>query len=579
MARVADFETIVNTDATRVWAWAVYSIYEEVYEFGTDIDDFMEYASKNNDDYYFHNLKFDGEFIFVWLFENGFKYADSINGKPPKLKPKEFTAIIADTGQFYKISIQFSKRSRVDIYDSLKILPFDVSAISGAFGIKDMKLIIDYKQNMEIGHKLTQEEIDYIKNDVTIVGKALKILFSQGLNRMTQGGNALADYKKIIGYIAFKYWYPELPYDEDIRKSYKGGFTYLADGYAGKDIGEGMVFDVNSLYPSVMYNELLPYGTGKRYKGKYTENSEFPLYVQIFTCCFDIKPGYIPTIQIKKGFMFAPNEYIKSSNGQDITLCLTSVDLELFLEHYNVYNIQWEYGYMFRGAHGLFKQYIDKWIEIKIKADLEGNIAMRTLAKLMLNALYGKFGLNPDCRHKTPYYNNGIIGYHTSDKERRRPLYIPMATFITAYARKKTITTAQSLKERFVYADTDSLHLIGQEMPNIDIHDTKLGAWKHESNFSRARFIRQKSYIEMLTWHKNKNVDKLSVTCAGLPKKAHNFISIREMKRKLKCGGKWIRKQEVNFDTFMQGATFYGKLTPKHVIGGVVLIDTAFTIR
>lgn len=31
---------------------------------------------------------------------------------------------------------------------------------------------------------------------------------------------------------------------------------------------------------------------------------------------------------------------------------------------------------------------------------------MRTLAKLMLNALYGKFALNPNVRSKIPYYDN-----------------------------------------------------------------------------------------------------------------------------------------------------------------------------
>lgn len=35
-------------------------------------------------------------------------------------------------------------------------------------------------------HVLTKEEKDYIKNDVIIVAKALNIIFSEGLNKMTQ---------------------------------------------------------------------------------------------------------------------------------------------------------------------------------------------------------------------------------------------------------------------------------------------------------------------------------------------------------------------------------------------------------
>ena len=41
-----------------------------------------------------------------------------------------------------------------------------------------------------------------------------------------------------------------------------GGFTYLNPIYKEKEVGEGVVLDVNSLYPSVsvMYDRLIPYG-------------------------------------------------------------------------------------------------------------------------------------------------------------------------------------------------------------------------------------------------------------------------------------------------------------------------------
>ena len=56
----------------------------------------------------------------------------------------------------------------------------------------------------------------------------------------------------------------------------------------------------------------------------------------------------------------------------------------------------------------------------------------------MLNSLYGKFGLNPDVRSKYPYLNeDGIVKYALYDAEIRDSIYIPVASFITSYARYK----------------------------------------------------------------------------------------------------------------------------------------------
>ena len=88
---------------------------------------------------------------------------------------------------------------------------------------------------------------------------ALDTLFKEGLNKMTQGSNALADYKKITGSKLFSKWFPVPYYDSEIRCSYKGGFTYLNPLYKNKDVGKGLVLDVNSLYPDVMKNRPLPF--------------------------------------------------------------------------------------------------------------------------------------------------------------------------------------------------------------------------------------------------------------------------------------------------------------------------------
>lgn len=554
MLFTADFETTTDPLDCRVWACGICSIDEtHSFKYGNSLEWFIEFAKNNTGStFYFHNLKFDGEFILCYLFEHGYKHVTDRK----KLKTKTFTTLISDKGQFYSLEICFNKdeykTEKITIYDSLKILPFSVEAIAKGFNLPISKLEIDYDEKREIGHILTPQEIDYLRNDVEIMSRALLTLFNQDLRQMTQGSNALYDYKKIIGKKNFSKWFPIPDYDFDVRQSYKGGFTYCDPRRQGQDIGEGIVLDVNSLYPSVMYYRPLPYGEGIFFEGKYEPDKLYNLYVQMFTCQFELKENYIPTIQLKNNLSFMPTAYLSSSEDEEVTMCLTSVDLDLFFEHYHVYNITYHSGWKFKSTTGLFKEYIDKWNAVKMESTLNGNKAMRTLAKLMLNALYGKFALNPNVQSKIPYYDNGIIKYTLGDKETRNPIYIPVGTFITAWARYKTITSAQKVYDRFLYADTDSLHLIGTEIPKgLEVDPVKLGAWKHESTFTRARFVRQKTYIEEID-------GELNITCAGMPSRCYKHVT---------------------WNNFITGSSFEGKLQFTHVQGGIVLKDIDFTIK
>ena len=550
----ADFETTTDPTDCRVWACGICEIGNpDNFIYMNDIDGFIEWARKQRKvTTYFHNLKFDGEFILCWLFENEFKFVANRRD----LEKNTFTTLISDKGQFYSMEICFERKGKekdcLTIYDSLKILPFSVAAIAKGFNLPISKLEIDYNETREKGHILTKEEVDYLRNDVEIMARALHILFEQGLTKMTQGSNALYDYKRTVGTKNFSKWFPIPEYDSDIRQSYKGGFTYLNPKYKEIDLQEGIVLDVNSLYPSVMYYQPLPYGEGIFFKGKYEPDKIYNLHVQMFTCQFKLKPGYIPTIQLKNNLAFVPTQYLESSDGEDVTLCLTNVDMELFFEHYEVYNIEWHSGWKFKSTVGLFKEYIDKWNKVKMESTINGNKAMRTLAKLMLNALYGKFALNPNVQSKIPWYDNGVVKYKLGEKESRDPIYIPVGTFITAWARYKTISSAQKVYDRFVYADTDSLHLIGTDIPDmLEVDPVKLGAWKHESTFTRARFIRQKSYIEEIN-------GELNITCAGMPDRCYQYVT---------------------WDNFHTGMSYDGKLGMAHVNGGIVLKDIPFSIK
>lgn len=258
---------------------------------------------------------------------------------------------------------------------------------------------------MKFGHILTKEELDYIKNDVTIVAKALKVLFDEGLEKMTEGANALSDFKEILTKSKFAHYFPKLDFevDKDLRKAYKGGFTYLNPIYKEKDIENVTILDVNSLYPYVMYEKLLPFGEPIFFNGKYEEDKVYSLYIQMITCSFEIKENKIPTIQIKNNISFKANEYLENSSNEIVCLVLTNIDLELFLENYNVYDLDYICGWKFKAINGIFTNYINKWIKRKNEATISGNKGQRTLAKLMLNSLYGKFATSLEIQSKIPY--------------------------------------------------------------------------------------------------------------------------------------------------------------------------------
>lgn len=584
---VADFETTTLSEDCRVWAYAIVDIDDtDNVIIGTNIDDFLDWCSKQKGSpkIFFHNLKFDLSFVMDRLFSLGFKHTTESSDR----QSKTFNTMISDKGLVYQCEIIFYRKGKnirkVTLQDSYKLIPLKVRDIPKSFGLEEAKGEIDYDRHNYLppDTPLSEVEKDYIIHDVVIVAKAIKYMYSQGLDKMTVGACALDEYKRIVGKRTFERWFPTPEYHNDVKQSYRGGFTYLNPEFAGKPIKEGICLDVNSLYPSVMrsHDNPLPFGTPIFFEGKYKPDKIYPLYTQMIRCQFELKPGKIPTIQIKHSLDFRGNEYLTSSGGEEVTLCLNSVDLKLFFEQYNVYNPEYMSGWKFKASVGMFDKYIDKWTEAKIKATKEGNKGMRFISKIFLNSLYGKFATDITLVNKVPFFDGEKVRYYYSDPESRKGVYIAMASFITSYARLKTISSAQKIMDnynsgkseiQFVYSDTDSLKLLspGFKLPEgLEIDPYKLGAWKYEGRFSDkgqkdgygAKFLRQKCYIENLTDDiESEDPDyKLEIVVAGMPEDCYD---------------------QVTFDNFNIGAVYSGKKKPRTVPGGTVLEDGTFTIK
>lgn len=575
---IGDFETTTNEDDCRVWAFGVMELWNhQNVTIGTTIDEFMKWCETQPDNpkIYFHNLKFDSAFIMHWLFTNDFRHVSS-----KERESKTFTTIISNKGLFYALEVIFymkgKKIKKVTFWDSLKLIPLSVEKIAATFKLPFQKLKIDYDRhnNLPAGSPITDDEKIYLLHDLKIVAHALEYFHSQGLDRMTIGSCALNEYKTIIGKKNFRKWFPTPRYHDDIVQSYKGGYVYVNPEFAGKQIKRGIVLDKNSMFPWVMRTKLLPWGTPIFYRGEYKPDPMYPLYIQTIRCGFELKPGMMPTVQIKKSLWFSGTEYLRSSEYRELTLCMTSVDLELFLKHYKTYNLEYLSGWKFRGARGMFNTYIDKWNAAKVDARKKENPGLAFVAKSYLNNLYGKFGTSNKLQEKLPYLSeeDGAIHYKDSKPQEKDGIYLPMAAFITAYARSEMVTAAQTIidnynsgksKIRFVYCDTDSLHCVSDDFSlpeglHIDKHE--LGAWKFESKFRRAKFLRCKCYIEDSTEDVYNDDPEwgLKVTVSGMPEDC---------------------KDQVKFNNFIIGVTYSGKKQPKTVKGGVILQSIDFTIK
>lgn len=571
----ADFETTTDPETAHVWSWESCVVGDpDNFCRGIDIESFIEYCSLEDRVIYFHNLKFDSSYILSYLLTHGYSWSNK-----RALNKHEFSTLISNMGQFYSVTVCFGDTTTT-FYDSLKLIRLSVEQVAKAYGLTFRKLEIDYDKPRPEGYIPTDKEWEYQHADVAIMSQALHILFTEGLTKITQGSNALWDYKEIIGKKNFKRWFPVLPPEIDAfcRKSYKGGATQVHKIFANQEIGCGITLDVNSMYPWAMYEMFLPFGEPIYYTGEYRQDKLYPLYIQKLACSFELKEGYIPTIQLKHSGLFRGTDFLESSDGNIVELTLTSVDLKLFLDHYNVYNVSWISGYKFMQSKNMFTEYIDKWYAIKAQATKDGNKGLRQIAKDMMNSLSGKFGLRPEVQEKIPYYDDKLK-FKLGEVEQRDSIYVPVVSFITSYGRDKALRSAQKNYDRFIYMDTDSLHLAGTELPtNLDIDSTKLGWWDLEKVWVRGYFIRAKTYIEeesvsretMESMIKSEKAEPwqfyevdgdtriLNITCAGMPKQCYKYVT---------------------YDNFRPSNWFDGKLMPVMTKNGITLVKKVFTIQ
>jgi hypothetical protein len=644
---MGDFETTVyeGQDRTDVWASACVELYTEDVKIFHSIDETFQYLQdlKDNIYIYYHNLKFDGSF---WLdyFLIKLKYKQAYNMPNPnesyvewisdiKMPLESFKYSISELGQWYTITIKTKYNKLIEIRDSLKLLPFSLKRIGESFGTKHKKLEMEYKGLRYPGCVITDEEQKYISNDVLVIKEALEIMMNEGHKSLTIGSCCLTEYKRIITEKQYNWYFPNL-YEQEldeniygkpnvgeyIRKSYKGGWCYLAKGKENRIYSNGTTADVNSLYPSMMSSESgnrypvgLPYFWSGNYIPDTALDGEHYYFVRIKTR-FKLKKGYLPFIQIKGNRNYKGTECLETSDIYDpktktyntkyqdihgewhdtrVILTLTMTDFILLREHYVLLDFEILDGCYFKSEIGIFDDYINKYKEIK----LNSKGAERELAKLFLNNLYGKMASNTDSNFKVAKIkDDGTIGFFPVVDKSKKPGYIPVGSAITSYARNFTIRAAQKNyhgpnKPGFIYADTDSIHcnLDPEDIQGITVHDKNFCCWKLESQWDFGLFVRQKTYIEHVVRENLRPIehDFYNVRCAGMPDKCkdlfiesvtHNYLT-DEQKESLTDYEREFISQTRKFSDFKIGLIVPGKLLPRRIKGGIVLMDVSYEMR
>lgn len=662
---MCDFETTVYKGQinTEVWASASVELFTDNVNIFHSIGEQFDYFKSLNCNIvaYYHNLKFDGSFWLSYLLvDKEYKQAyrqlsekeNDVEWLPEKeMENNSFKYSISDKGIWYTIIIKVNNHF-LEIRDSLKLLPFSVKRIGESFGTKHKKLDMEYSGFRYAGCSISDKEKEYIANDVLVVKEALEIMFEQGHNKLTIGSCCLEEYKLICksstkNALDYNEMFPDVytiaindkvhkygTAGEWLRKSYRGGWCYLVKGKENKVFKNGTTADVNSLYPSMMSSESgnrYPIGLPHFWQGNiipYDAVADDRYYFVRVKTRFYIKPNKLPFIQIKTSFLYNGTQSLETSDVYDkktnqyythwtdkegnihdtrVELILTMTDYELLKEQYELIDFEILDGCWFYSEIGIFDEYIEKYKKIK----LESKGALRELAKLFLNNLYGKMASSTDSSFKLAYVKEDkTIGFLPVAQSNKKPGYIPVGSAITSYARNFTIKAAQKnyhgVNERgFIYADTDSIHcdLAPKEIDGINVDDKEFCCWKLESCWDIAVFTRQKTYIEHIVKEDCKPIDKPynNIKCAGMPQKCKDLFDISlygnaDIKgytdNKTNVFKEWSdEEKEFLFDTetgtpikrtmedFRVGLKVPGKLRPKRIRGGILLVETTYEMR
>jgi len=442
---------------------------------------FIEWLLNNLNDgdvVYAHNGgKYDFLFLFQYIQQN-------------KLKIRDIKVIHASV---VMLRIEY-KGKVIEFRDSFAILPVSLKNLTIDYNVEHKKLQMDY--NLGINDK---RFIEYFKNDLMglyeVLEQSKELLNSYTIASATMNNYLKNFYKKKVSNYSFKV-------DELFRNGYYGGRVEIF-----KMRGENLhYYDVNSLYPSVMYdfeypliennnieyvNEFIPDALGYYYiRVKVPETEYIPLLP------YRDKEGKLLFPQgTWQGWYYSPEVSKAIELGYDVKVIK---------------------GYVFKRTDYIFREFVDYYYNIKKNS----SGAKKFIAKLMLNSLYGKFGQHRELdtfevSEDSPYMYLPYLNLaRVKTLSYAKYIHSEIAGLITSYARLRLYSLFERAgKENIYYCDTDSV-ITSKELNTSD----KLGDIKNEDNIKSFIAINPKVYAYITT-----DNSKIVIKAKGLDAKALKY--------------------------------------------------------
>lgn len=164
--------------------------------------------------------------------------------------------------------------------------------------------------------------------------------------------------------------------EDQIRSSYLGGMIHVRNS---KEIHQGSHYDMNSQYPKAMLNDM-PTGNPVLTSEK-DLNKLFGFTYGLITPPSESELK-VPLLRQKiDGETIYPRKPYKAM-----------IFTELIKEAIKYgYKFDVEFSYTFNRTPDVFRKYVDELYQDKVNAK---DVATRNISKLLLNSLYGKFGMN-----------------------------------------------------------------------------------------------------------------------------------------------------------------------------------------
>lgn len=505
---------------------------------------------------YFHNLgHFDGFFLLKYYVAKGDRY---------KIQP------LIRNNKVYELKVYLDGKLLMRFRDSYILLPSSLSSLGKTLcpELGDKGSIPHNDLGVSDLEHMRSDLLDYLRQDIRLLGGVM--LKTQHINWnkyqidvedvMTVSALSLKIFRKMyFDEEAFEINITNRNQDTFIRRAYYGGHVDVYKPY-GNNL---FYYDVNSLYPFIMKTYPMPSGPPvwqNKLAGLDLEN----LYgfIEAYVVCPKcIERPFLPYKDAYGTIIFPTGKFTGVYFSEELKFAKRL--------GYEIIPLR---GYLFEKKPSPFKGIIEDLYESRLDAKKKGDDAMSYIYKILMNSLYGRFGINPestvteickedrykallkkdnfesaeeinDSYYMVKYINNSSFA-EDDDWKAPKMSAVHLAAAITACARIHMYPHIS--RPDCIYTDTDSI-VLGSPLSEDLISSSEIGLYKLEYKVKKGIFIAPKSYMlkceDGTTIIKHKGVAKDMVTAEWFERLYADPTLVEELTKEDPFRRDWKRLQ------------------------------------